>query len=96
MGKREIEIINSSSGTQAKRQSEEDYKISIFKVIKENEKKEDITKKKLLEVKNVVFKMKNLRLNIRLNILQRELVNWMTDLRKSYKCSAKYKETENM
>ena len=66
-------------------------------MIKENEKKEDITtKEKLLEVKNVVFKMKNLRLNIRLNILQRELVNWMTDLRKSYKCSAKYKETENM
>ena len=66
-------------------------------MIKENEKREDITtKEKLLKVKNVVFKMKNLRLNIRLNILQRELVNWVTDLRKSYKCSAKYKETENM
>lgn len=59
MRKRETAINNSSSGTQAKRQSEEDYKISIFKVIKENEKKEDITEKiQLLEVKNVVFKMK--------------------------------------
>ena len=59
MRKRETAINNSSSGTQAKRQSEEDYRISIFKVIKEKEKKEDITKKiQLLEVKNVVFKMK--------------------------------------
>lgn len=44
MRKRETAIINSSSGTQAKRQSE-DYRISIFKVIKKNEEKEDIMKK---------------------------------------------------